>query len=249
MKQDNRILATLAAAVLLSGCDGIFSIDNWDPPSSNLTGQLHFNGKPVGVRANSAQLELWQIEPAYPIEQKIVVHVDQNGQYSTVIFDGTYEVNVLSGSGGWVNNPTRRQVVVQGNTVLDIPVQPYYTIENESITYNPNPAPGGSITATFNVGQHVTSPLVEYVGVYIGNTAIVDRTNKLAIANNVVERTRAQVQNQLNTNSPITITVNLPADIHVTPSPERRNHLHVRIGVKTVGVAEILFSDMYKIAI
>lgn len=250
MKQSNTTVMIAALALLLGGCNDIFSIDNQDPPTSQLTGRVVFEGQPVGVRvpSGSAQVLLWQIEPAYPLDGSIPVYLNMSGDYSALLFDGTYEVSLLSGGGPWVSDPTRRTVVVNGNTTFDIPVQPYYTILNETITYSPSPAPGGSITATFRVGQHTTSPLVEWVGVYVNRTTFVDRTRSL-LANNVKERTRAQVQTQLNNNSDITITVNLPTDIHVTPSPDRRNSVFVRVGVKTVGVSEMAFSQVYEIPI
>ncbi len=249
MRSVRILLAQLSFAAVLSGCDGIFSIDNWDPPDSQLTGLLHFNGQPVGVRANSAKVQLWQIEPVFPIEEAITVNVDQNGRFSTIIFDGTYQINVLSGSGAWIDQVDRQEVVVRGNTAMDLAVQPYYTIDNESVQYSSEPAPGGSITASFNVGKHVTTQDLEFVGVYIGTTAIVDRTNKLPIPNSVAERSLSEIQAELDANRPITISIPLPNDIHTTPSPARRNHVHVRIGVKTVGVSEIMFSPLHKVAI
>src|SRR5690606_39149482 len=147
MKSGKTILAPIALVMVLAGCDGIFEIDNWEAPNSRLTGQLHFNGDPVGVRLGSAEVEIWQIEPEYPIEEKISANVDQDGTYSTVLFDGTYEINVLSGSGAWMDQQSRQQVVVRGNTVMDIPVTPFHTIDNETVTYSAGPGEGGTITA------------------------------------------------------------------------------------------------------
>jgi hypothetical protein len=94
-----------------------------------------------------------------------------------------------------------------------------------------------------------TTRQVEWVGVYVGLTTFVDRINSLAIANAQRERLRAQVQTQLDARSPITIAVQLPANIYETQSPARREHVFVRVGVKTVGVTEMLFSPVQKIGI
>ncbi len=245
-----KIVAPLALAAAAAGCDGIFSLDNWDPPESRLTGELTFQGEPLGVRINSTFLELWQTVPEYPIEERIDVYVHQDGQFSAILFDGTYEANIRAGSFGWVDNESRQQVVLRGEASLEVPVQPYYTIENETITYNPGPGPGGSITATFNVAKHNTDLNLEYVGVYVGTRAIVDRTNNpLGISNAVRERSRAAIQSELDSNSPITITIPLPDDVHVTPSPARRNFVHVRVGVKTQTRTELVYTQVYKIDI
>jgi hypothetical protein len=239
----------LVSLVALPGCDNMLSIDNWDRPDAMLSGNLVFNGQPVGVRVNGVNLQLWQIEPEYPLETALPVRVDQSGRFSAAIFDGTYEINLVPGNGPWVDDPTRRTVVVRGATSFDIPVQPYYTVQNPQITYNPNPAPGGSITATFNVGQHNTSRALEWVGVYVGTTTFVDRSNGLPISNAIRERSRTAIQNTLNQNGTVSITVNLPSDIHLTPSPDRRNDVFVRVGVKTVGVSEMLFTPVHKVGI
>jgi hypothetical protein len=101
------------------------------------------------------------------------------------------------------------------------------------------------------VGQHVTSPLLEFVAVYISPVQTVDHSNVFSIpgGTNAIQRTRAQVLTQLNANAPITFTVNLPNDIHRQPSPDRRNHVFVRVGVKTVGVTERVYTNVYRIDI
>lgn len=241
-------LAVVVPALVFAGCD-IMAIDNWEEPSSYLTGALTFNGKPVGVRVSGVNLQLWQVEPNYPLEAAIPVRVSHAGTFSAVLFDGTYEINLIPGNGPWVDDPTRREVRVRGDTELEIPVQPFFTLENVSLTYDPGPGPGGSITATFNVVQHVQGRTLDFVGLYIGLTPFVDRATGLPIANSIRELTRAQIQPLLDANSPITITVPLPDDIHLTPSPERRDFVYVRVGVQTSGVSEMLFSQLEKVSI
>jgi hypothetical protein len=241
------IIVALLAPLVLAGCDNMFGLDNYDQPNAFLTGQLLFQGQPVGVRSNGVQLELWQPSPEFELNSKIPVYVNQDGFYSAHIFDGDYEINLLSGNGPWLNDPTRIPVQVRGNTVQDLQVRPYYTIRNPSVTLNTGVnAPVGAIQASFEIGHENPTQLVEFVGVYIGTTSIVDRANGLSIPNAQRERTRAAIGNL---NAPINISVNLPQNIHLTPSPARREHVFVRIGIKTVGVAELIFSPIYKVAI
>lgn len=238
----------LVFAVALVGCD-IFDLDNYDEPTSPLTGQITYEGQPVGVRGNAVELELWQPGPEFELNTKIPVHVDQDGSFTAMVFDGSYEVNLLRGSGPWVDDPARIPVEVAGETTIEVPVVPYHTIENEQITFNPSGGTNGAIEATFNVRQVTTSSALEFVGLYIGETLFVDRERGLEIASSERERTRAQVQAQLDANTPITISVNLPEDIYETGSPAVREHVFVRVGVRTEGVQHMLFTQVHKVDI
>jgi hypothetical protein len=250
MKSSVRLGAVLASILVLAGCDGILGIDNYAAPTSFLTGRVVFDGQPVGVRSNGVQLELWQPGPGFELNTKIPVHVDQDGTFSVRVFDGSYELNLLANNGPWVSNPSRIPVVVSGTASVDVPVVPFYAIRNAQIVHNPaGGAPTGAIQATFNVVRVNGSREIEYVGLYINTSAFVDRNLGLPIPNAQRERVRSLIQAQVDANAPISISVNLPANIHVTPSPERRDHVFARVGVKTVGVAEMLFSPVMKIGI
>ena len=234
------LLIVLALVALLAGCGDIFGIDNYDPPTATLTGRLSYQGQPIGVRTGGVELELWQ--PGYELNEKIPVYVAQDGTFSATLFDGSYKLNLRSGNGAWVDSPDTIRFELNGTADVTVPVTPYYTIENEAISHNPGVnAPVGAIQATFKVGQVTTSRALEYVGLYVGTTSFVDR-------NHMVVRTEKKAA-ALDLNAPITLSVNLPANIRVTPSPESRDSVSVRVGVKTSGVDEMLFTQVYKIAI
>ena len=185
MKSSAKLMATLASVALLAGCD-IFTLDTHDPPDATLTGRLVYNGEPVGVRSNEVELELWQPGPEFELDTKIPVYVAQEGTYSAAVHSGEYEINLLDGP--WVSDPTRIPVTVSGETTLDIEVEPFYTIENASFTFDPNVGTTGGITATFNVNQVNTSQPLEFVGVYIGGNYFVDRNLGFAISNSNREK-------------------------------------------------------------
>src|SRR5690606_23181620 len=132
---------------------------------------------------------------------------------------------------------------------VDIPVTPFYVIRNEQISFDPNAGTTGAIQATFTVGQIDTSQELEFVGIYVANTNFVDRNISLAIPNSERERTLAQIEAQLAANQPITFSVNLPDNSYETGSPARRERVYVRVGVKTSGIAEMLFTPVYTIEI
>jgi hypothetical protein len=240
MKSPALLVGLLAAVAMLGGCDNIFGLDNYDPPQSTLTGRLAYQGEAIGVRSGGVELELWQ--PGYELNEKIPVYVAQDGTFTAKLFDGSYKLNLRSGNGAWVDNPDTIRFELKGSTDITVPVTPYYTIENESITHDAGVnAPVGAIRATFDIGQVTPARPVEFVGLYVATTSFVDR-------NHMVVRTEKPMSD-LDLSAPITLSVDLPANIHTTPSPESRDSVSVRVGVKTSGVDEMLFTKVYKVGI
>jgi hypothetical protein len=245
--KSSSIVALAAGVVVLGGCN-ILEMDNYAEPTSVISGRVVFEGQPVGVRSNGVQLELWQ--PGFELNQKIPVHVAQDGSFTAVVFDGNYEINLLANNGPWVSNTTRIPLTLNGTASIDVPVEPFFVIRNEQFAFNPaGGGPNGTISATFNVRRVNATRQLEYVGLYIANNNFVDRIAAIPIPNPQRERTGAQVQTQLANNQPITITYQLPANIYLTGSPARRDKIYVRVGAKTLGVAEMLFSPVYEIPI
>lgn len=238
------------AAFALVGCDNITGLDNREAPTSVLTGRIVFQGEPIGVRSNGVQLELWQ--PGYALNQKIPVLIDQDGSFKAKLFDGSYKLNLLVNNGPWLNSSDTTLIQLQGSATVELPVTPYYTILDPTFSRGAptTEVPGGSVSATFGVGQINTSRELEYVGLYVGVTSFVDRINSVsAISNAQRERSRAMILPALNSNGDVTISVNLPANIYQTNSPWIRDVVFVRVGVKTVGVTEMLFSQVFELAI
>ena len=226
MKRSFSILASLALAASLAACEfGVF--DNYDEPNALLTGRVVYQGSPVGVRSNGVQLELWQ--PGYDLNQKIPIYVDQDGSFSAMVFDGEYKLNLLAGNGPWVDIRDTLQVQVQGQTQVDVPVVPYYTIENPSISHA-----AGVVTASFEVGSVDTSRELEYVGLYVSTTHFVDRST-MAVR---TERDRADLTSL---DDPVSLSVELTDDL------QERADIYVRVGLKTEGVDELLFTPVQKI--
>jgi hypothetical protein len=227
------VFGVLAGVALLAGCE-IFGLDNYDEPASSLTGRVVYQGQPIGVRSGGVQLELWQ--PAYPLAVKIPVHIAQDGSFTASLFDGDYEINLLPGNGPWVDDATRIPLPVRKNGSVDIAVTPYYLVGNEQVRND-----DGAIVATFRVQSIHTTRLVEYVGLYVSTTGIVDRNNQVLR----LERPRAQIPSF----DAIEMRLTLPESIRVKPEPGPRTEVFVRLGVKTVGVAELVYSPVYRIAI
>src|SRR5690606_22672248 len=232
---------TVASAVLLAGCDNMFGLDNYDEPNAMLTGRVVYNGEPVWVRNGGVELELWQ--PGFELNQKIPVHVAQDGSFSASLFDGTYKLIPVSGNGPWLNTTDTVTINLSGQATVDFEVTPYYTVENAAVTYNSSVnAPAGAIQASFTINPVAGGPDIEYAGVYVATTNFVDRVN---------QKVRAEVSpdDLGGITGTKTITVNLPEDIRLTPSPEPRTEVQVRIGLKMEGVGEMIFSPLFEVGI
>lgn len=223
----------VALGLIFTSCEE----DNYDPPKSLLSGRVVYQNEAIGVRSptvnsagdqtNGVQLELWQ--PGYYFLQKIPVYVAQDGSFSAALFDGDYKLVLLGGSGPWVDNTDTINVQVRGATTVDVPVVPYYTINNQVFQRN-----GNNISASFNVDQVNSSRELEQVSLYIGTTTIVDVNNN----NLIVNKAAADIADL---NGSISLEASLPGTL------SGREYVFARVGVKMVGVAERVYSPVQKI--
>src|SRR5690606_22103936 len=105
-------LILLAALIFVASC----GYDNYEPPKSTLTGNVIYNGAPIGVRGtgNAVQLELWQ--DGFELYTSIPVYVTQDGSFSASLFDGEYKMVSRNGNGPWVSSQDTILVSVKGDT-------------------------------------------------------------------------------------------------------------------------------------
>ncbi len=214
---------TLALAALLSACE----MDNYDEPESILQGRVVYEGQPVSVRQNGVQLELWQ--DGYQEKEHIPVHVHQDGTYRATLFDGEYKLVRKQNNGPWVNNPDTIRVQLNGSQTLDVPVVPYFIIKDASFTRN-----GASLTATFRVEQIVDDRDLERVTLFVGTGQFVD-------PNYNAGRVDLNASEIADLNAPITLTLELPASL------QDRAYFFARVGAKTAGVEEMIYTQSQKI--
>ncbi|KAA2239493.1 DUF3823 domain-containing protein [Chitinophaga agrisoli] len=218
------ILSSLIIAIIaITGCKK----DNYKPPTSILQGQVSYQGQPIGLRSNGVQLELWQ--HGFEVFSKIPVYIAQDGTFSASLFDGDYKLVLLRGNGPWINSADSMDVKVNGNTTVDVTVTPYFLIKDAAIGQS-----GTNVNASFTLQQVNTSLPLEAVRIYLGATTVVDQVNSVAS----VEKAAADIPN---IGQPIQLTVNIPSSL------SSKGYLFARIGVKTAGVAELLYTMPQKI--
>ena len=221
MKPQMYFLLLLVSVGFISSCE----LDNYEAPKSMLKGNVVYNGQPVNIRSNAGgvKLELWQ--RGYALFSKIPVNIDQDGSFSASLFDGDYKLTRLRGA-PWADNTDTINVQVRGTTTVDVPVDPYFVINNISFQKNGT----ASVTATFNLQRVNTGRALELARIYLGRTMIVDQNNN---AGGSITVAAAAIPDLT---QPITATVNIPASV------SGQNFIYARVGVKVVGVAELLYS-------
>lgn len=203
--------------------------DNYDPPKSLLSGRVVYQNQPLGVRSNGVTLELWQ--PGYAFFNKITVQVDQDGTFSAMLFDGDYKLTRLKGNGPWVDNTDTINVSVRGGANVDVNVDPYFIIKTQNFVKS-----GNAFNATITIQRVNTTKALEAVRVYIGQTLITDQSNNNA--NN--QKVAADITD---INAPINVSVTIPSTLAA------KDYAYLRVGVKTAGVAELVYSTPQKMSL
>ena len=226
MKIRNLINIFLGAAITITaGC----TKDNYKAPESTLSGTIAYQGQGIGVRSNAVQLELWQ--SGYQLYTKIPVYVQQDGTFKAVLFDGNYKLTYLKGVGPWVTKTDTVQVTVKGNTVVDFPVEPYFTIKTSTFVKN-----GTNITGTLTLQRINTTQPLEAVRIYLNKGSILD--GNINLANFSIPASAIT-----DITAPISINVTIPAALAAN------NYLYARVGVKTATVTELAYGVPQQVAL
>lgn len=211
----------LCCLIAISSC----RYDNYDEPQSMLTGRAVYNGEAVSVRSGGAEFALFQ--DGYALHNAIPVYIAQDGTYSATLFDGEYKL-VRMGNAPW-ERPSNDTILitVHGNTVQDIPVTPYFFIENASFAKN-----GSKVTAKFTVKKVVANATLEDVRLYLGETLLTD--NNINAAN-------------LSLGTSINFDQEITAEIEVPESLANEAYLYARVGVKSGQSSEYCYTQSTKV--
>jgi hypothetical protein len=215
-----------AVAVLVSGLLLACEKDNLKEPASTLSGRIVYEGQPISVRSSGVQFELWQ--PGYQLFSKIPLNINQDGTFSAVLFDGDYKLVRTPGAGPWADNTDTIDVKLNGSAGVDVPVAPYFLIRNAGFEKS-----GTTVKATFMIEKNTTTKTLELARLYIGPNIILDQNNNSATAQVAAAA--------ITIGQPVTLTVNIPSAIASDA------FIFARVGVKTSGVAELLYTQSQKI--
>src|SRR5690606_13063383 len=217
----------LFSVVLFGGCE----LDNYDPPASPLTGRLVFDGQPVEILQGINVLQLFQ--PGYENKNPIPVRVMQDGSFSSMLFDGSYQLVRIAGNGPWDHRPDTIMVDVRGATTVDVPVTPYFSVSDAEFS-----VANGVLTASCRVTNNVAGRQLESVVLLVGKRTLVDHIYRLTPADPGSNKPGAQVDLA----DRVVLTQSLEGDPFASEP-----HLFARIGVKAVGHPEYVYSPVWKV--
>jgi hypothetical protein len=190
--------------------------DNFKAPSSTLNGRLTYKGEPINLEYNQVPFELYQT--GFGKTAPIRGTFDQDGNYSTLLFDGNYKFTIPANQGPFIwkelsaGKPDTLALTVSGSQTMDIEVTPYYM---EKV-----------ITAA-------NAKNIERVYLYVNKTQFVSGTDNTASAN-IAGAAITSLNN-------ISLNVAIPA---VTPA---QNYVFARVGIKIDGVEDLIFSPVTKV--
>lgn len=222
--------------MLAAGCAIMFACkkDNYEAPTSQLSGKLVYKGESFGVEKDQVPFQLYQFGfgKVGPVGQTFT----QDGTYSALLFDGQYKMVVPNGQGPFLwkktaaGNPDTVVISMSGSQTLDLEVTPYYMIRTPQIT-----ASGGKVNAAFKVEKIITDANarnIENVALYISRTQFVSNGTNIASA------TTGTVPDPNN----IALSVTIPT---LTPT---QNYVYARIGVKIANVEDRIYSPLVKVS-
>ncbi|MDR2467235.1 MAG: DUF3823 domain-containing protein [Prevotellaceae bacterium] len=208
--------------LLFAGCE----YDNFDEPGAVLSGRVVYNGNPVGVRTNGTQLELWQT--GYQLYTKISVHIAHDGTFSASVFDGQYKIVRLAGAPWEDQWGDTIMINVNGNTVVDVPVKPYFIVRNESFRME-----SGAVTARLTIEKIVEAAEIQSVNLYLGKSVLTDQNRHEKVAGlNLSDYTAG---------SEATITAEIPENM------KNDAYVFARIGVRSTLSNEFYYTQVLKV--
>ena len=223
------ILAIIAAA---SACKK----DNYAAPSSILNGHVVYKGEAIQLERNQVPLQIYQygLGKVGPIGQSFA----QDGSYSAILFDGDYKIIVPNGQGPFLwqqtaaGNPDTVNVSLKGNKTVDLEVMPYYMIRTPQLA-----AAGGKVNATFKVEKIImdaNAKNIERVSLYINKDQFVSGGDNLAKTDLA--------------GGAIVDPNNIPLSVTIPTLVPAQNYVYARIGLKLVGVEDLIYSPLQKVS-
>lgn len=215
------IIYAILFLLVFSSCD----YDNYDPPKSQLTGRLVFEDEPVGVRQGLNVLQLY--EPGWENFEPIGLNVKQDGTFSADLFDGNYQLVFINGNGPWANQPDTIAIQVKGLQKLDVKVEPFFMVRNQTFELAET-----TLKASFNVEQIAEDKTLQFVSLFIGETILVDNqfnAKEKRLPSGEIENLNDIIQ------------------VEMDISEVAQDFIFARIGVKTQGNPELIFSEVKKI--
>lgn len=225
-------ILTLAIAAMLLSCKK----DNYKPPATILSGKVVYKGEALQLENNQVPYQLYQ--DGFGKVGAITQTFEQDGSYSSLLFDGQYKLIIPNGQGPFIwkqnaaGDPDTLIVNLKGNQTLDLEVIPYYLIRTPQLA-----AASGKVTGSFKIEKIITDAHakdIENVKLYINKTQFVSEGDNNIASTSLDGSAIVDVNN-------VSLSVAIPA---IVPT---QNYVYARIGLKISGVEDRIFSPVQKI--
>jgi hypothetical protein len=224
-------ILNIALVIVTAACKK----DNYDAPTSRLSGKVVYKGEAIGMEYDQVKFEVYQdgFGKTGPIAEVFA----QDGTYSLLLFNGDYKFIIPNGQGPfqWKQTPAGAPdttfITVSGSQELDLEVTPYYMIRNPQLK-----VAGGNIAGACKIEKIITGASgrdIESVSLYINKTQFVSGADNIAVK--TVNGSDITDLNNVN------LSVAIPT---LTPS---QNYVFARIGIKMAGVEDRIFSPLVKL--
>ncbi|HKH62206.1 MAG TPA: DUF3823 domain-containing protein [Flavitalea sp.] len=234
MKVKFQYIVLLAFCAIVISCEK----DNYDAPSSKLSGRLVYQGQPIGgLERDQVPFELYQF--GFGKVGPIGASFTQEATFSAVLFDGNYKLIIPNGQGPFVwkktgaGAPDTIPITLAGSQQLDLEVTPYYLIKGPQIT-----GAGGKVSATFGLQKVITgtgAQDIENANLYINKTQFVSESSVDRVAKTTIAGTA------------ITDVSNISLQVTVPTLQPTQNYVFARVGIKIKNVEDRLYSPVVKV--
>ena len=157
------------------------------------------------------------------------MHLDIDGSFSGRFFSGDYKLKFIDGQGPWQATSDTINVTINGNTEMDLEVTPYYMVRNPQFS-----AAGNTINGNVAIEKVITGANgrdIEFARLYINDGQFVSDNGDYNIA---------QVDASTISDTSISGSVSIPDGYN-------KNSIFARMGIKIVGVEDLVFSEVVKV--
>lgn len=234
-----KYIVPIAMLFALAACEK----DNYHAPSSQLTGNITYQGKPLNFSNGDLSFEMW--DTGWGKSAPISVNVAPEGSYSGLLFDESYKLIIPKYRGPFlnlINDKTHSDTIpvnVNGSMKLDIEVLPYYMLKNVSISIGAD----SIVTASFGLDTIVkdaNKKNIEFVALYLNKTQL--------IRDGVSVNTKTSGGSIANINN-IKLTRKVEFVQEYDAATAKQNYVYAAVGVKIEGINTLLCSPVQKIDI
>lgn len=239
MKNSMKYIVTACCALLLFACKK----DNYAPPSEMLTGNLLYGKDTVYLERNAVHFQIYQ----YGFGQVGPISTDetfaQDGSYSAVLFSGNYKLIIPNGDGPFLSKTDSLSITMNGNQTVDIDVTPYYMVRNTKMSVNSR-----VITANFSADKIVTdvnAKDIESVNLYVNETQFASNSDYLTAPLQIPQGSASGKVSLAG--SSITDQNNITMSYQVPSISNGQKYVFARVGLKMVGVEDLIYSPLFKI--